>query len=316
MVAGARERETLRAPDGSPLAPSRTEGSGTCAALLSTMRERISGKAPVVVAASMVAMHALVSCAAGGGGRESGASRVGGDDASSPTEGGALGVDAAPDSADEATKPDAAGPTCGAQGTFCGGHGVTGGDPGTLYTCGAKGAAPASSSKCTSGCQPNATPPDSCVVVDAGAGQPACPGPGLYCGGDSMSGDPNTLYQCVAGGQAPASSQPCANGCQVMPQGTNDVCRSAQSCPGAGDYCGGDGVQGGDPGTLYHCPGAGQAPDRRRAPTGARSNPRARTTSAPRRARAPAPVTTAATTSWEARRTCSTTAPPPARHRL
>lgn len=34
----------------------------------------------------------------------------------------------------------------------------------------------------------------------------------------------------------------------------------AITCPGAGDWCGSDGVQGGDPGTLYHCAAAGQAP--------------------------------------------------------
>jgi hypothetical protein len=32
------------------------------------------------------------------------------------------------------------------------------------------------------------------------------------------------------------------------------------TCPGAGDYCGSDGVTGGDANTLYHCPGGGQAP--------------------------------------------------------
>ncbi len=87
-----------------------------------------------------------------------------------------------------------------------------------------------------------------------------CAGAGDYCGGDQMGGDSNTLYHCNAAGQAPASSMPCANGCDVKPPGQNDVCHAGLSCPGGGAYCGSDGVQGGDASTLYQCPGAGQAP--------------------------------------------------------
>jgi hypothetical protein len=130
-----------------------------------------------------------------------------------------------------------------------------GGDPATLYDCPGAGLAPSSAQPCANGCQV-----EPAGTNDLCKGSIVCPTSGDYCGGDSMSGDPNTLYHCSAAGQAPASSQACANGCRTMPQGTNDVCNSSQSCPGGGDYCGGDGVQGGDANTLYHCPGAGQPP--------------------------------------------------------
>jgi len=86
----------------------------------------------------------------------------------------------------------------------------------------------------------------------------SCPnGDGLYCGGDGVGGDPNTLYECGSGKLT--VSQPCPNGCQKMPAGTNDQCAAApasappSACPhGDGLYCGGDGVAG-NPGTLYQC---------------------------------------------------------------
>ena len=147
------------------------------------------------------------------------------------------------------------GPVCPGNGAFCGGDGVAGGDGNTLYQCPGKGLAPTSSEACGSGCQTEPNPnPDFCK------GGLVCPTVGDYCGGDRIGGDPNTLYHCDANGQAPSSTRPCGMGCQVNPQGVNDACKIALSCPGAGDYCGADGVQGGDANTLYHCPGAGQAP--------------------------------------------------------
>src|SRR5215469_9249930 len=100
------------------------------------MRKRISRRIAIVVSAWMVAMHALVSCAGETGGRQSEASNGWpgdaatnvGDGASNLTEGG-IGADGGAPSGDAATMPDAGSPTCDAQGTFCGGHGVTGGDP-------------------------------------------------------------------------------------------------------------------------------------------------------------------------------------------
>src|SRR5262252_8196400 len=46
----------------------------------------------------------------------------------------------------------------------------------------------------------------------------------------------------------------------VGPQGGKTAGLSGLSCPGGGYYCGSDGVAGGDPNTVYYCPGAGQAP--------------------------------------------------------
>jgi hypothetical protein len=51
----------------------------------------------------------------------------------------------------------------------------------------------------------------------------SCPsGNGLYCGGDGIPGDINILYQCTGG--IVTVSQSCANGCKLMPAGTNDQC--------------------------------------------------------------------------------------------
>ena len=71
---------------------------------------------------------------------------------------------------------------------------------------------------------------------------------GLYCGGDGVAGDANTLYQCSGGSLA--GSTVCANNCQANPGAEDDIC----GCAGLndGDYCGGDDV-GGDPSTLYQC---------------------------------------------------------------
>jgi hypothetical protein len=46
---------------------------------------------------------------------------------------------------------------------------------------------------------------------------------GLYCGGDKISGDRNTLFRCTGTG-APAVVRHCANGCAVHP-GSDDSCR-------------------------------------------------------------------------------------------
>jgi hypothetical protein len=81
----------------------------------------------------------------------------------------------------------------------------------------------------------------------------------FYCGGDLLAGDPQTLYQCNAGG-VPIARGPCTYGCLVRP-GKDDVCRGGGGvCRDAGSYCGGDKLDG-DPQTLYVCmAGAGTAP--------------------------------------------------------
>lgn len=82
---------------------------------------------------------------------------------------------------------------------------------------------------------------------------PQCPGgDGLFCGGDTVSGDPNTLFCCYLGSKTVV--QACQGGCQVMQNRVNDRC-AVQSCPnGPGYYCGGDGVPGCSH-TLYYCSG-------------------------------------------------------------
>ena len=149
------------------------------------------------------------------------------------------------------SNPVTDGAICTATGDVCGADGVTNGDAETAYVCVTIGDAPVSGSKCTQGCSAG-----QCVTTATGD----CPSGGMFCGGDTISGDASTLYSCPGAGLAPSAQQVCANGCSVQPAGTNDFCQPSQSCPGSGDYCGGDGVQGGDPNTLYHCPGSGLPP--------------------------------------------------------
>lgn len=85
-----------------------------------------------------------------------------------------------------------------------------------------------------------------------------CVAGGLYCGGDKLAGDPETLYQCNGGG-VPLARGVCESGCIVRPT-ADDACRaSAGICVDGGFYCGGDKLDG-DPQTLYRCSaGAGVA---------------------------------------------------------
>jgi hypothetical protein len=78
-----------------------------------------------------------------------------------------------------------------------------------------------------------------------------CSAGAFYCGGDKLAGDPQTLYQCNAGG-VPIARGVCADGCLVRPA-KDDVCRaSAGTCKTGSSYCGGDKLDG-DPQTLYLC---------------------------------------------------------------
>jgi hypothetical protein len=130
-------------------------------------------------------------------------------------------------------------------GLYCGGHGV-GGNANTLYECqnGQLHVVQACSNGCT---QMPAGVPDECTAPAGG-----CPnGNGLYCGGNGVSGDPNSLYQCTNGNLSVV--QACSNGCQREPAGVADRCFAPSTCPdGNGLYCGGNGVTG-DPNTLYQC---------------------------------------------------------------
>jgi hypothetical protein len=86
-----------------------------------------------------------------------------------------------------------------------------------------------------------------------------CNAGAFYCGGDQLAGDPDTLYQCNAGG-VPIARGACSSGCLVRP-GKDDVCRGAGgTCHDGSTYCGGDKLDG-DPQTLYVCmAGAGTSP--------------------------------------------------------
>ncbi len=114
-------------------------------------------------------------------------------------------------------------------GLYCGGT-LMGGDPGALYDC--KDGGTANKQACSKGCKVNppgiadACNPDADPCIGAGSGD------GAYCGASLGGGDPNVLYQCV--GKATASSETCAEGCQVNPPGVPDACKQAQ---GGGECC-------------------------------------------------------------------------------
>jgi hypothetical protein len=101
-------------------------------------------------------------------------------------------------------------------GLYCGGNGVTG-DTSTLYRCSAGGLAV--TEVCAAGCE---TMPDG--ENDRCRAGASCPfGEGLYCGGNGISGDPNTLFRC--GGGRIVAEKKCASGCARMTNGKNDACR-------------------------------------------------------------------------------------------
>ena len=79
---------------------------------------------------------------------------------------------------------------------------------------------------------------------------PACSDGRLYCGGNVVVGDFNTLYRCNAGG-VPTARGRCVASCVVHP-GENDACGASGPCQDGGRYCGGDKLEG-DPQTLYVC---------------------------------------------------------------
>ena len=76
-------------------------------------------------------------------------------------------------------------------------------------------------------------------------GDDTCQVGGLYCGGDKISGNPSTLFECTSGGKDEVRS--CQHGCAVRP-GKDDACK----CSPGGLYCGGDVVDGGK-NTLFKC---------------------------------------------------------------
>jgi hypothetical protein len=106
--------------------------------------------------------------------------------------------------------------TCVDAAFYCGGDQLAG-DPDTLYQCDV-GAVPQARGRCTHGCTINPADDDACAP-----GPETCVDGGFYCGGNELAGDPRTLYTCMSGaGTAP---RVCANGCVVMPAGSDDECR-------------------------------------------------------------------------------------------
>jgi hypothetical protein len=80
-----------------------------------------------------------------------------------------------------------------------------------------------------------------------------CVAGSFYCGGDRLAGDPDTLYQCNAGG-VPLARGVCAHGCLIRPT-EDDACSGGpETCSEGGFYCGGNEVDG-DPQTRYTCTG-------------------------------------------------------------
>lgn len=87
----------------------------------------------------------------------------------------------------------------------------------------------------------------------------ACVAGGLYCGGDKVAGDPDTLYQCNGGG-VPLARGRCTYGCLVRPTDDDACSGGPMTCIDGGFYCGGNEVDG-DPQTRYRCSGGvGTAP--------------------------------------------------------
>lgn len=119
---------------------------------------------------------------------------------------GAAGCTTRPIGLDDSCTP----PECpSGDGLFCGDEGGVEGKDFTLYRCenGKKSVAEVCI-RCANG---------RCLDRD-------CPvGDGLYCGGNMIGGDSRTLYRCAEGIVSVTSA--CANGCQIMPTGTDDRCR-------------------------------------------------------------------------------------------
>ena len=102
-------------------------------------------------------------------------------------------------------------------GLYCGNNGITG-DPSTLYRC-TNGAITVEAA-CSAGClrAPDGEP-DACVDPT----QTCTYGNGLYCGGNGITGNTDTLYRCANG--AISVEQVCSAGCATQPVGQNDTCK-------------------------------------------------------------------------------------------
>ena len=117
--------------------------------------------------------------------------------------------------------PQSHGGACPNNGLYCGGDYIQG-DANTLYRCSNHSLSVVQS--CSGGCQVNSNGvDDACKAAPPPPQSTWCPNDGLYCGGDYIQGDANTLYRCSSHSLAPQSY--CASGCQVQPDGSDDYCR-------------------------------------------------------------------------------------------
>ena len=103
------------------------------------------------------------------------------------------------------------------------------------------------------------------------AGEDALPDGGcvldqLYCGGDLLRGDTESVYRCLADGGG-ALVKKCASGC-LRDAGASARCvMPAAPCQLGGFYCGGDKLDG-DPAVLYRCATGGTAEEKERCAKG------------------------------------------------
>jgi hypothetical protein len=178
---------------------------------------------------------------------------VTGNETHNGSSGGATGsdsgdayVEGAPDGSADGNMGDASSGSSG--GASSSGAGSSGSTSSSSSSSGSSGSGSGSSSSSSGGSSSSSS--------SGGTPPPQCPGgDGLFCGGDAVTGDANTLFCCYLGSKTPAQP-PCQGGCQVRGpingKPINDRC-VVQSCPSTnGPYCGGDGVPG-CPNTLYQC---------------------------------------------------------------
>jgi hypothetical protein len=102
-------------------------------------------------------------------------------------------------------------------GLYCGGNGIAG-DATNLYRC-TNGTLTVEAT-CAAGClhAPDGQP-DACVD----ATQTCTAGNGLYCGGNGIAGNEDTLYRCQNG--VVSVAQVCTTACVERPIGQNDTCQ-------------------------------------------------------------------------------------------
>ncbi len=109
--------------------------------------------------------------------------------------------------------------SCPNNGLYCGGDYVSG-DSSTLYRC--SNHQLSVEQTCNNGCHVNPNGLDDVCNAAPAPVSTWCPNDGMYCGGDYISGDANTLYRCSS--HQLTVSQWCSNGCSVQPNGLDDFC--------------------------------------------------------------------------------------------